>query len=180
MHVRFFTVRGGFARVCGRFARVRGRFACARDGFARVRGSFARVRGSFARVRGSFARVRGRFARVRGHFAPVRGSFAGRVVALRQHEKPHLIVGIEAEGDFENVVREAGTVAADTAPAGEPVDLIRVIRGESGIGQYFLEKVKPFFEREGANDVSVVSNTSSKQGPLKGWVSRMLRARKSG
>jgi hypothetical protein len=62
-------------------------------------------------------------------------------------EKPHLIVGIEAEGDFENVIREAGTVAADTAPNGEPVDLTRVIRGESGLAQYFLEEVKPFYER---------------------------------
>jgi len=63
-------------------------------------------------------------------------------------EKPHLIVGIEAEGDFENVIREAGTVAADTAPNGEPVDLTRVVRGESGVAQYFLEEVKPFYERE--------------------------------
>jgi len=63
-------------------------------------------------------------------------------------DKPHLIVGIEAEGDFENVIREAGTVAADTAPKGEPVDLIRLIRGEPGLGQYFLEEVKPFYERE--------------------------------
>jgi len=35
-----------------------------------------------------------------------------------------------------------------TAPEGEPVDLIRVVRGESGIGRYFLEEVKPFYERE--------------------------------
>ncbi len=62
-------------------------------------------------------------------------------------EKPHLIVGIEAEGDFDNVIREAGTVAADTAPNGEPVDLTRVVRGESGVAQYFLEEVKPFYER---------------------------------
>jgi hypothetical protein len=63
-------------------------------------------------------------------------------------EKPHLIVGIEADGDFENVIRDVGTVAADTAPDGEPVDLIRVVRGESGVGQYFLEEVKPFYERD--------------------------------
>jgi hypothetical protein len=63
-------------------------------------------------------------------------------------DKPHLIVGIEAEGDFENVIRDAGIVAADTAPDGEPVDLIRVIRGESGVGRYFLEEVKPFYERQ--------------------------------
>jgi hypothetical protein len=62
-------------------------------------------------------------------------------------EKPHLIVGIEGEGDFKNVIREAGTVAGDTAPTGEPVDLVRVIRGESGLGQYFIEEVKPFYLR---------------------------------
>lgn len=62
-------------------------------------------------------------------------------------EKPHLIVGIEAEGNFENVIREAGTVAADTSPKGEPVDLIRVMRGDSGLAQYFIDEVKPFYER---------------------------------
>ena len=61
-------------------------------------------------------------------------------------EAPHLIVGIEAEGDFENVVREAGTVAADTAPKGEPIDLVRVTRGESGLRRYlgFLREVIAF------------------------------------
>lgn len=89
-------------------------------------------------------------------------------------EKPHLIVGIEADGDFENVIREAGTVAADTAPAGEPVDLTRVIRGESGIARYFFEEAKPFYQRESANDISGVNNVSSKQSPFKAWISRML------
>ena len=91
-----------------------------------------------------------------------------------EDEKPHLIVGIEAEGDFENVIREAGAVAADTAPQGEPVDLIRVVRGQSGMAQYFLEEVKPFYEREGSNDVSAVSNPSSTQSGLKAWVNRLL------
>jgi hypothetical protein len=96
-----------------------------------------------------------------------------------EDDKPHLIVGIEAHGDFENVIREAGTVAADTAPEGEPVDLIRVIRGESGIGRYFVEEVKPFYQREGSNDLSGVNNISTKQSPLKAWVSRMLSRGKS-
>jgi hypothetical protein len=62
-------------------------------------------------------------------------------------EKPNLIVGIEADGDYEKVMREAGTVAGDTAPNAEPVDLIRVVRGESGLGEYFIKEVKPFYER---------------------------------
>ena len=96
-----------------------------------------------------------------------------------EDEKPHLIVGIEADGDFENVIREAGTVAADSAPEGEPVDLIRVVRGQSGMAKYFLEEVKPFYEREGSNDVSGASNTSSQQSPLKAWLSRMLSRNRS-
>ena len=78
----------------------------------------------------------------------VKAAYLAQMYIRSHDEKPHLMVGIEADGDFENVIREAGTVAADTAPEGEPVDLIRVIRGESGIGRYFLEEVKPFYERE--------------------------------
>ncbi len=78
----------------------------------------------------------------------VKAAYLALMHDVSRDEKPHLIVGIEAESDFENVIREAGTVAADTAPNGEPVDLIRVVRGESGVGQYFLEEVKPFYERE--------------------------------
>jgi hypothetical protein len=78
----------------------------------------------------------------------VKAAYLALMHDVSRDETPHLIIGIEAEGDFENVIREAGTVAGDTAPKGEPVDLIRVIRGESGLGQYFIEEVKPFYERE--------------------------------
>ena len=114
-----------------------------------------------------------------GKHSNVRAAYLAQIYNRSHDEKPHLIVGIEADGDFENVVHEAGTVAADTAPAGEPVDLMRITRGESGIGKYFLEKVKPFYEREGSNDVSVVSNASAKRAPLKGWLWRMLLRGKS-
>jgi len=114
-----------------------------------------------------------------GKHRNVRAAYLALMHDTSRDEKPHLMVGIECDDEFENVVREAGTVAADTAPAGEPVDLIRVIRGESGIAQYFLEKVKPFYEREGANDVSVDNNLSPKQRPAKGWISRMLSRGKS-
>jgi hypothetical protein len=64
-----------------------------------------------------------------------------------QSEKPHLVVGIEAEGDIELVIREAGVVAGDTATNGEPVDLIRVEQGDRGLSEYFVRDVKPFYER---------------------------------
>jgi SseB protein C-terminal domain/SseB protein N-terminal domain len=63
-------------------------------------------------------------------------------------EKPHLIIGIEAEGDIEKVMREAGNVAGDTAPEGEPVDLYKVNENDSGLSQYFINQTKPFYERK--------------------------------
>jgi hypothetical protein len=63
-------------------------------------------------------------------------------------EKPHLIVGIEADGDIERVMREAGNVAGDTAPEGEPVDLYRVNENDSGLSQYFINQTKPFYEKK--------------------------------
>lgn len=61
--------------------------------------------------------------------------------------RAHLVVGIEAEGDIDIVMREAGSVAGDTAPDGEPVDLCRVSENEQGLSRYFIEETKPFYER---------------------------------
>jgi len=62
-------------------------------------------------------------------------------------EKPHLIVGIEADGDIEKVMREAGSVAGDTVPKGEPVDLYRVKDNESGVSEYLINQTEPFYEK---------------------------------
>lgn len=62
-------------------------------------------------------------------------------------EKPHLIVGVEAEGEVEKLMREAGNVAGDTGPEGEPVDLYRVNQNDSGLSQYFITETKPFYEK---------------------------------
>ncbi len=78
----------------------------------------------------------------------VKAAYLAQMFDRSRDEQPHLIIGIEAEDDFENIVGEAGMVASDTGPKGEPVDLIRVVRGQSGVGQYFLDEVKPFYERE--------------------------------
>lgn len=65
-------------------------------------------------------------------------------------QKPGLIIGIEADGDIEQVIREAGSVARDTAPEGEAVDMCRVQEGEPGLSDYFLTKTTPFYERKPA------------------------------
>jgi hypothetical protein len=64
-----------------------------------------------------------------------------------QDSDPHLVVGIEADGDADALLAEAGNVAADLSPAG-PVDLVQVRAGEEGLSRYFLEGVEPFFRRD--------------------------------
>ena len=62
-------------------------------------------------------------------------------------EKPTLIVGFEGDQDLTEAMKQAGSVAADTAPKGELVDFVVIRRGESGIGSYMFNSVKPFYER---------------------------------
>ncbi len=62
-------------------------------------------------------------------------------------EKPHLVVGIEGEADLAQIMREAGVVAGDSAPDGEPVDFVQVERETLGLSEYFVSEVKPFYER---------------------------------
>jgi hypothetical protein len=63
-----------------------------------------------------------------------------------QDPEPHLVIGVEAEGEVEALLGEIGSVAADLSPGG-PVDLLQVREGEEGVGRYFLENVEPFFRR---------------------------------
>lgn len=59
---------------------------------------------------------------------------------------PGLVVGFEGEA-LDRAMQEAGTVAVDTAPRGQAVDFVRVVPGEKGMSEYFLESVKPFYQR---------------------------------
>jgi len=62
-------------------------------------------------------------------------------------ERPTLVVGFEGDQDLTETMKAAGSVAADTAPKGEPVDFTVIKRSESGIGDYMFKSVKPFYER---------------------------------
>ncbi|MDR6990159.1 enhanced serine sensitivity protein SseB C-terminal domain-containing protein [Luteimonas sp. 3794] len=62
-------------------------------------------------------------------------------------QAPTWIVGLEGDGDMDAVMRQAGSVAADTAPRGEPVDFVRVQRGDGGLSDHFTGLVKPFYKR---------------------------------
>jgi len=62
-------------------------------------------------------------------------------------DKPHLVVGVDADNGIEAIIHEAGTVAADTSPGGQSVDLYRVKPGDDGLSQYFIQEVTPFYLR---------------------------------
>ena len=62
-------------------------------------------------------------------------------------EKPTLVVGFDGDGDLAEAMREAGSVAVDTAPKGELVDFVVLKKHERGISDYMFKSVKPFYER---------------------------------
>lgn len=62
-------------------------------------------------------------------------------------EQPGLVIGMQVDGDFEAVFREASPIIADTAPSGISVDMLLVSAGDGDIGQYMLNDVKPFYKR---------------------------------
>ncbi len=62
-------------------------------------------------------------------------------------EQPNLLIGIEAEGDIEEIIHAAGSVASDTLPGDEPVDLCQVTEGEKGISHFMLAHITPFYEK---------------------------------
>ncbi|ATF91474.1 enhanced serine sensitivity protein SseB [Cedecea neteri] len=62
-------------------------------------------------------------------------------------EEPNLLLGIEADGDIEAIIRQAGSVATDTLPGDEPVDICQVVEGEKGISHFMIAHITPFYER---------------------------------
>ncbi|KNC88936.1 enhanced serine sensitivity protein SseB [Trabulsiella odontotermitis] len=62
-------------------------------------------------------------------------------------EQPVLLIGIEADGDIEEIIHAAGSVATDTLPGDEPIDICQVVNGEKGISHFITEHITPFYER---------------------------------
>ncbi|HEB4873139.1 TPA: enhanced serine sensitivity protein SseB [Kluyvera ascorbata F0526] len=65
----------------------------------------------------------------------------------RADEQPNLLIGIEAEGYIEEIIHAAGSVATDTLPGDEPIDICQVVEGEKGISHFMLAHITPFYEK---------------------------------
>ncbi len=63
--------------------------------------------------------------------------------------QPNLLIGIEveADSDIDAIIQSAGSVASDTLPGDEPVDICLVAEGEKGISHFMLAHITPFYER---------------------------------
>ncbi len=62
-------------------------------------------------------------------------------------ERANLLIGIEADGDIEEIIHAAGSVATDTLPGDEPIDICQVVEGEKGISHFMMAHITPFYER---------------------------------
>lgn len=80
--------------------------------------------------------------------AGVRGAYLCLMDDPTSGEKPALVVGLEGEGDLVSAIHQAGSVAGDTAPAGQPVNFLEIKRGQPGIAAYLFASASPFYERD--------------------------------
>ena len=61
-------------------------------------------------------------------------------------EPPHLIIGIECNGDMQKVSQEAGITSQGLVGDGEFVDFIQVGGGKGSLDSYFKKQTKPFYQ----------------------------------
>jgi len=61
-------------------------------------------------------------------------------------QQPNLLIGIEADSDIETIIQAAGSVATDTLPEDEPVDICEVVDNDN-ISHFFTAHITPFYER---------------------------------
>lgn len=77
----------------------------------------------------------------------VRAAYLAQFFNPESGDPPHLLIGIDVEGESQAVFGEAGMVASDMLPPGELVDFIKVNPHEVGISQHLLRETKAFYQR---------------------------------
>lgn len=60
---------------------------------------------------------------------------------------PHTLIALECDGDYKDILQEAGAVIRGTEVLDPPVDLLPVT-GEGGLEDYFLGEAEPFYQRQ--------------------------------
>jgi SseB protein C-terminal domain/SseB protein N-terminal domain len=92
-------------------------------------------------------------------------------------EAPHLLVGIDIEGDHERVFQEAGNVVADQAARTGPIDFIRVRAGDDGVARYFIDDCRPFYERAASTAEAAEATAQPVAGEKPGFFASLFGKR---
>jgi len=72
---------------------------------------------------------------------------AAYIAAIRINEtKPHYLIGIEYEGQFNEITKVAGPLAEKHLTNNEIVDFVQ-IDYKSGVSEYLLNETKPFYKK---------------------------------
>ncbi|MFP1527133.1 enhanced serine sensitivity protein SseB C-terminal domain-containing protein [Escherichia coli] len=82
------------------------------------------------------------------------------LIKENEEAQPNLLIGIEADGDIEEIIQAAGSVATDTLPGDEPIDICQVKKGKE------LAILLPNILRHSMNVVGVVFSRDFKQNRI--------------
>lgn len=85
---------------------------------------------------------------------PVRRAFLCSVKESTD-EQPVLLIGIEADGDIEEIIQAAGSVATDTLPGDEPIDICQVKKDEKGSATLLPSTSRRFTSVAGADSCAI-------------------------
>lgn len=80
-----------------------------------------------------------------GKHTSVQAAYLGWIHDPNSGEPPHLIIGIECDGDMQKVSQEAGITSQSLLGEGEFVDFIQVGSGKGSLDSYFKKQTKPFY-----------------------------------
>lgn len=84
-----------------------------------------------------------------GRFFAIRENVRAAYLALyhdpARHERPVVLVGIDAAGDWDALVGEASLVLRRVTRRDDAVELVRI--GDSDVSRYMVEETEPFFRR---------------------------------
>lgn len=81
-----------------------------------------------------------------GKYPSVRAAYLGWIHDPASEDPPHLIVGIECEGEMQSITQAAGITSQGLLGSGEFVDFIRVEDGQGSLDSYFKGQTKPFYK----------------------------------
>ena len=77
----------------------------------------------------------------------VKNAYLALIHDKKKEDRPHLVVGLETEGEMDTLIEQAGQVATETTDKGEVVDWFKVNHQHDQLSDYMLKETHPFYHR---------------------------------